>query len=633
MSNISHYEASKTTEIPQSLVGETPEERKTFGQINFSRWVGSESHASGERVWEDISETTVDLPIRRILDDEYFESCDFLPPLGYQEPFLEQGVTRRQTEPRLWSMSNEEWALIEPLLNKGGIESTTTGNRKKPRSVLNSLIFLLVNGGANIPLPNNPNFSKQRTVYNHFPTWQKSGAFEKVLTLLEKKAREPLRSYYRNLLKNFHEASNSKANRRSIRTLRLSSTKGLTFQGVTDEQWVLIEPLLSNKPDHRSTLNSIFSILINGASRSASPDLAEKSAVDEYLDLWERDGTLKNVLNRLIEGSEERLQSDYRKMLSHLQDRLTVQTAAQLQPTGNEECGLVTKSNLDHQKTSLELSLTRSETDPELWRLSNREWSLVKPLFTRKIKVKGTSRNILNSILFILIKGERFTLPKEPNFSVTVTAEKYFLLWQADKVFEKTLALLKEGAQEPLQSYCRKLLKNLQKISHLQATPISTRHFIEKFGSDGSEFRGVNNREWNLVKHLLAKKPTIKSANHRPTLNSIFSVVINGVPGEQIPITPDFSSSTKFYKSFAVWKEDRTLKKALTLLAKEAQGRVQSDYLRILNRLERNPSLHSMRMSAKQDRYPIIKISSAGEEMGGATHKPIKKIKSSFSLR
>ena len=616
MNNIGNYETSKTRGIPQSLVGETPEETKTFGQINFSRWVGSESHASGERVWKDISETTVDLPIGRILDEEYFESCDFLPPLGYQEPFLEQGVTRRQTEPRLWSMSNEEWALIEPLLKKGGIEITITGNHKKPRIALNSIIFLLINGGANIPLPNNPSFSRRRTANNYFPTWKKSGALKKVLTLLEKKSREPLKSYYRDLLKNFHEASNSKTNPSYINTLKLTSAKGVTFQGVTNEQWDVIKPLLTSIPDHRFILNSIFSILINGASRSASPDLAEKSAVDEYLDLWERDGTLKNVLTRLIEGSEERLQSDYRKMLSHLQDRLTVQTAAQLQPTSNEECGLVTTSNLDHQKTSLEPSLTRSETDPELWRLSDAEWDLVRPLFTREIKAKGNSRDILNSILFILINGQRFTPPKKLNFPTSAITQKHFLLWQADKVFEKTLALLKEGSQEPLQSYYRKLLENLQKISHLQATPISIGRFSEKFGSTGSGFRAVNNREWNLVKHLLAKKPRIKWANHRPTLNSIFSVIINGVRGEEIPITPDFSSTTKLYKSFAVWKKDKTLEKVLTRLAEEAQGRVESDYLRILNRLEKNPSLRSMRMSAKQDRYPMIKISSTGEEIG-----------------
>ena len=609
MINTIHYETSQTT-TPQH---KTPEETRTSGQTNFSGWFGGDGNessnllsiTSNERgVWEDKSEA-IDFSIREIFDANCFKSPDLSimtrEGLNYQEPFLERAVTSRQTEPKLWSISNEEWALIKPLLSKRGRRSLShrpSEPRKahrpsEPRKALNSLLFILINGSLNIPLPKNSGFSTRRTIYNYLRTWRKGKLLKKVLAILEKESREPLKSYYRELLKNFQKIPNRKNHGRFIHGLKLSSVEGLAFQGVTDKQWNLVGPLLSNKPDyrkpdHRSTLNSIFSILINGTFSSESPDLAEKREVDEYLALWARDGTLEKVLIQLIEGSKDRLQSDYRKMLSYLKKNLALLAIPQPQPTSNEECALV----------------TRSETDPELFRLSDREWNLVQPLLYREIKNnKAKPRANLNSLLAILINGYSTPLPKRLGFSVKWTAINQFISWQVDGVFEKVLALLKEDAQEPLKSYYRKLLRNIKKISSSRVDPISAYQFGKKFGQAGSGFQGITDRQWVLVAPLLVKKRGVQLAD-RSALNSIFSVIMNGVSILQIPVNGDFCKKTKVYGTFLACRKGGTLKKVLTRLIEESQGKVQSDYRKVLNRLEENLGFSSMRKLAKQERYP-----------------------------
>ena len=674
MINTIHYETSQTT-TPQH---KTPEETRTSGQTNFSGWFGGDGNessnllsiTSNERgVWEDKSEA-IDFSIREIFDANCFKSPDLSimtrEGLNYQEPFLERAVTSRQTEPKLWSISNEEWALIKPLLSKeGGI--SLNHRHPKSRKALNSLLFILINGSLNVPLPKNSDFSAKRTIYDHLPTWRKDKLLEKVLAILEKESREPLKSYYRELLKNFQKFPNPKDHRRFIHDLKLSSVEGLAFEGVTDEQWNLVEPLLSNKPDHRSTLNSIFSILINGTFSSVSRHLAEKREVEEYLALWEKDRTLEKVLIQLIEGSKDRLQSDYRKMLSHLQKNLAALAIPQPQPTRNEECALVTTSNLDHQETSFELTIvtrsetdpelfrlsdrewnlvqpsqpttneecalvttsnldhqetsfeltivTRSETDPELFRLSNREWNLVQPLLYREIKNnKAKPRKALNSILAILINGGlNVPLPKNSGFSARRTIYDHLRTWRKDKLLEKVLAILEKESREPLKSYYRKLLKTLQKFPNSKDHGRFI-HDLKLSSVEGLAFQGVTDRQWRLVEPLLVEKIGAQSAS-RPALNSIFSVIMNGVLIGEVPVNGDFCGKSEVYRTFVACRKDGTLKKVLTRLIEESQGKVQSDYRKVLNRLEENLSLSSMRMLAKQERYPLIKISSTGEKM------------------
>ena len=520
--------------------------------------------------------------------------------LEFDEPFKLsfQGVTNEQwllIEPLLnkkrklehCSISDREWAFVEPLL------STKVENRtnQRPRKALNSLLLVLMSGTPNIPpLPKDPNFCGKRTVYEYFKIWQEGRFLESVLALLEKGAQEPLKSHYGSLVKNFQEASNCEANRASLDSLRLKFDEPvkLSFQGVTNEQWLLIQPLLSEAAK-RPALSLIFSLLINEASSFASSNVPKKNEATEYLALWKKDGTLKNVLTRLIEVKGERGQSDYQKMLNHLQN-LTVQPIPQLQPqpTSNEECDLMTddQSDLDHQGPSLPQAVKRREDDPELWRISDREWNVVEPLFSKEVKGIGKPRKALNSLLFILINGDSTPLPKNPDFSTKGTAEVYFVLWQTNEVLEEVLPLLQKKSQKPLQSYYRKLLKNLQEIPNRKARPLSISNFKKKFGQAGSGFQGVTDKQWTSIDPLLNEKIIKCGRHHRRDLNSIFSVVIKEVPIDEIPVTSNFSGRSTFYKNFTVWKKDETLKKVLIQLIKGAQGTtLQSDYRKALDKL------------------------------------------------
>ena len=510
--------------------------------------------------------------------------------------FSFQGVTDEQwllIEPLLvkkeklehWSIGDQEWALVESLLSTK-VEKI---RNQRPRKALNSLLFVLMSGEPNILLPKDPNFSCKATVYEYFNLWRQDRVLERVLGLLEEEAQEPLKSHYRSLVKNFQEASNCQANRASLYSLRLKFDEivELSFQGVTDKQWTLIQPLLS-KADHRPALNLIFSLLITEASSFASSSLTETNEAAEYLALWKKDGTLEKVLIQLIEVTQERVQSGYLKMLNHL----TAQPIPQLQPqpTSNEECDLMTddQSDLDHQGSSPRPSgEKRREDDPKLWRISDREWNMVEPLFSKEVKkTKGNPRGALNSLLFILINGDSTHLPKNPNFSSKLTANEYFLVWQKDKALEEALPLLEKESQEPLQSHYRKLLENLQKISNSKTEPLSICKFKKKFGKAGSGFQGVTDGQWALIDPLLNKKITKSGRHHRRDLNSIFSVIINGVRSTEIPATSNFSGPTNFYRYFTAWTEDGTLKKVLTQLIKEAQGTpLQSDYQKALDRV------------------------------------------------
>ena len=515
--------------------------------------------------------------------------------------FSFQGVTDEQwtlIQPLLgkneklehWSISDQEWALVQSLLSTK-VENITN---QQPRKALNSLLFVLMSGNPNILLPKDRNFSSMAKAYVYFNLWRQTRVLERVLALLvEEEAQEPLKSHYRNLVKNFQEASNCQANPPSLHSLKLKFDEivALSFQGVTDEQWALIQPLLS-RADHRPALNLIFSLLIKGDSSFASSNLTEGNEAAEYLALWKKDGTLKNVLIRLIEVTQESVQSDYRKMLSHLQN-LTAQPIPQLQPqpTSNEECDLMIddQSDLDHQEPSPGQAVKRREEDPDLWRISDREWNMVEPLFNKEVKARGNPRKILNSLLFILINGDSTPLPKNPNFSAKRTTEPYFLLWQENEVFEEVLPLLEKESQEPLKSYYRKLLKNFQKISNPKTKPLSIFNFSNKLGQAGSGFQGVTDRQWRLIDPLLNKKIIKCGRHHRRDLNSIFSVIMKGVPIAHLPATSNFSGPTNFYKYFTAWKKDGTLKKVLTRLIEETQGKLQSDYGKVLDRLYTAP--------------------------------------------
>lgn len=83
------------------------------------------------------------------------------------------------------------------------------------------------------------------------------------------------------------------------------------FQLLTDEQWQNLEPLFPNPPKRgrgkphaswRAVLNSILMVLLMKVKWSAIPktaDFATKSVSHRWFVLWEKNGLLNQILERV----------------------------------------------------------------------------------------------------------------------------------------------------------------------------------------------------------------------------------------------------------------------------------------------------------------------------------------------
>ena len=184
------------------------------------------------------------------------EECDLMTDdqsdLDHQGSSPRQAVRRREDDPELsrsdrrWNLvepllsriTDREWSLVEPLSNK---EVKAKGSH--PRRTLNSVLFILING-ISTPLPKNLNFCTRWRAKNCFFVWQANKVLEEVLSLLEKESEEPLKSYYLKLLKKLQKI---------LKPISISNFNkkfgqaGSGFQGVTDKQWILINPLLNSR--------------------------------------------------------------------------------------------------------------------------------------------------------------------------------------------------------------------------------------------------------------------------------------------------------------------------------------------------------------------------------------------------
>lgn len=91
---------------------------------------------------------------------------------------------------------------------------------------------------------------------------------------------------------------------------RVYEQHGLRYPSdLTDEEWALVEPLISSaKRGGRwrtvnigEVLNGVFYMLMTGCQwRTLPKDLPPKSTVHEYLGLWEWDGTLARIHHALF---------------------------------------------------------------------------------------------------------------------------------------------------------------------------------------------------------------------------------------------------------------------------------------------------------------------------------------------
>ena len=88
---------------------------------------------------------------------------------------------------------------------------------------------------------------------------------------------------------------------------------------LTDDEWALVAPLIppakrgGNKrtADMREVVNGLMYILSTGCQWAAMPkDLAARSTVHGYLDLWEWDGTLERIHHALYVHCREQAGRD-----------------------------------------------------------------------------------------------------------------------------------------------------------------------------------------------------------------------------------------------------------------------------------------------------------------------------------
>ncbi len=86
------------------------------------------------------------------------------------------------------------------------------------------------------------------------------------------------------------------------------------FDGLSDEQWEILEPLMPQEPPRRlkgklhtpwiKVCNSIFWVMITGARWVDLPigeKWASKSAAHRWLGVWQENGTLEKILSTLRE--------------------------------------------------------------------------------------------------------------------------------------------------------------------------------------------------------------------------------------------------------------------------------------------------------------------------------------------
>ena len=93
--------------------------------------------------------------------------------------------------------------------------------------------------------------------------------------------------------------------------------KGNRFEGMNEEQWLILKPLLPQEPKKkkkgkphtpwRKVCNSLLWMLINGARWCDLPkgkEWASRSATHRWLGIWEEAGILMDILTSLREQAE-----------------------------------------------------------------------------------------------------------------------------------------------------------------------------------------------------------------------------------------------------------------------------------------------------------------------------------------
>jgi transposase len=81
---------------------------------------------------------------------------------------------------RRYELTDEEWAIIEPLIPP---PAHTGRPRRAPREMWNAIFWVLRSGAPWRDLPER--YGPWESAYSHFNTWRRQGAFERVLEALQ----------------------------------------------------------------------------------------------------------------------------------------------------------------------------------------------------------------------------------------------------------------------------------------------------------------------------------------------------------------------------------------------------------------------------------------------------------------
>jgi transposase len=85
---------------------------------------------------------------------------------------------RREPLPPIWRVSDEQWALIEPVLERADPPARKGPPRTDQRAIFDAVIFRLRTGCQWNWLPNE--YPDDSTVHRHFQRWVKRGVLDRI---------------------------------------------------------------------------------------------------------------------------------------------------------------------------------------------------------------------------------------------------------------------------------------------------------------------------------------------------------------------------------------------------------------------------------------------------------------------
>jgi transposase len=103
-----------------------------------------------------------------------------------------------------FDLSDEEWALIEPMLPPQG----RGPERKNDRRVLNGIFYILRTGAPWRDLPER--YGPYTTVYNRFNRWAKRGIWGAIFERLARRSRDSLHMIDSTIIKAHRAAAGAK---------------------------------------------------------------------------------------------------------------------------------------------------------------------------------------------------------------------------------------------------------------------------------------------------------------------------------------------------------------------------------------------------------------------------------------